>query len=56
MLATIPLLIRMGIIHVVLLYGTNNIDISGGFTETQLHHRETGAKLVLAARIFYAAL
>lgn len=54
-LAIIPLLIRMGFIHVVLIYGTNNVDISGTFTDTELKHRELGSKLVLPARIFYAA-
>jgi hypothetical protein len=56
MLACIPLVIRMGLIHVVLLWGTNNVDLSGGFTEQDLRHREIGAKLVLPARIFYAML
>ena len=56
LLACIPLLIRMGLIHVVLLYGTNNVDLSGGFTDEQLRRREMGSKIVLASRIFYAAL
>lgn len=55
-LAVIPLLIRMGLIHVVLLWGTNNVDLSGGFTAEELKHREIGSKLVLATRIFYAML
>ncbi|KAK5175809.1 uncharacterized protein LTR77_000949 [Saxophila tyrrhenica] len=45
MLALIPLMVRMGFIHVVLIYGTNN---------SELEHRSVGARLVLAARIFYA--
>ncbi len=55
MLALIPLVIRMAFIHVVLLYGTNNVQTVGAhFTETELEHRSTGSRLVLAARIFYA--
>lgn len=56
MLAIIPLLARMAFIHVVLLWETNNVDLSGGFTDEEIRHREMGSKLVLPARIFYAAL
>jgi multisubunit Na+/H+ antiporter MnhE subunit len=55
LLSILPLLIRMGLIHVVLLFGTNNA-ISDGFTEQDIRQRELGSKLVLAARIFYALL
>lgn len=51
----VPLLIRMGLVHVVLLYGTNNV-IFTGLTSTRIQHRETGSQLVLASRIFYAML
>ena len=55
MLALIPLVIRMASIHVVLLYGTNNVQTVGvHYSETELEHRSTGARLVLAGRIFYA--
>ena len=55
MAALIPLFIRMAFIHVVLLYGTNNVATIGiDYTEKELHQRSTGARLVLAARIFYA--
>ena len=55
MLALVPLFARMAFIHVVLLYGTNNIQTIGHhYTDVQLEHRSTGARLVLAARIFYA--
>jgi hypothetical protein len=50
----VPLLIRMGLVHVVLIYGTNNVETEG-LTNTQILHRESGSRLVLAARIFYAA-
>ncbi|PNS14926.1 hypothetical protein CAC42_2155 [Sphaceloma murrayae] len=53
LLSIIPLLIRMGLIHVVLLFGTNNVD-TAGLTPLQIQKREHGSRLVLAARIFYA--
>jgi hypothetical protein len=52
----IPLIARMGCIHVVLVYGTNNVDIDGLTDPLKIHHREIGSKVVLAARIFYALL
>ena len=55
-LAIIPLLARMAFIHVVLIWGTNNVDLSDPFTDVELEHRKIGSKLVLPARIFYAAL
>lgn len=51
-----PLLIRMALIHVVLLWGTNNADTADLSDPTKIHHREIGAKLVIAARIFYTML
>jgi len=50
----LPLLARMACIHVVLIYGTNNVDIIGLTDPVKIHHREIGSRLVLAARIFYA--
>lgn len=52
-LSIIPLLIRMGFVHVVLIWGTNNV-ISDGLTRQQIHQREIGSRMVLGARIFYA--
>ncbi|KAJ4295497.1 hypothetical protein N0V90_007510 [Kalmusia sp. IMI 367209] len=49
----VPLMARMGLIHVVLIYGTNNANTADLVDPTKIHHREMGAKLVLAARIFY---
>lgn len=47
--------IRMVFVHFVLLYGTNNVETEGHtYTDEQLRHRMMGARLVLAARIFYA--
>ncbi|KAK0948082.1 hypothetical protein LTR29_000606 [Friedmanniomyces endolithicus] len=55
LLAMIPLFIRMGLIHMVLIYGTNNIRTSGyNFSASDLERHSTGARLVLVARIFYA--
>lgn len=51
----IPLLARMGLVHMVLIWGTNNA-ITTGLTPLQIHHREIGSKLVLVSRIMYAAL
>lgn len=51
----IPLFIRMAFIHVVLIYGTNNTQ-TDGLSATDIDHRVIGSRLVLAARIFYAAL
>ncbi|MCJ1381347.1 hypothetical protein MMC17_004457 [Xylographa soralifera] len=50
----IPLLGRMAFIHIVLRWGTNNA-ITTGLSAEDIYHREIGSKLVLAARIFYAA-
>lgn len=55
MASIVPLLIRMAFVHPVLIWGTNNTR-TAGLTPDQIHHRELGSKLVLAARIFYAIL
>lgn len=52
-LSIIPLLIRMGFIHVVLLWGTNNVAAQGMSSE-EIQHRAVGSRMVLGARIFYA--
>lgn len=52
-LAIIPLLGRMGLVHLVLLWGTNNA-ITDGLSPEDISHRELGSKLVLASRIMYA--
>ena len=45
----------MGFIHVVLLYGTNNIRTEGlTFTQAELDNHALGSKMVLGARIFFA--
>lgn len=50
----IPLFARMGIVHVILLYGTNNV-VTTDLTEQGIRQRAIGSKLVLVSRIFYAA-
>ena len=54
-LSIIPLLARMGLVHLVLLWGTNNA-VTTGLAPLDIHHRVVGSKLVLASRIMYAAL
>lgn len=54
-LSIIPLLVRMGLVHLVLIWGTNNT-VTTGLTPVEIQHREIGSKLVLASRIMYAAL
>lgn len=50
----IPLFARMALVHVVILYGTNNTQTQG-LSEDAIRRRVLGSKLVLASRIFYAA-
>ncbi|KAE8872179.1 hypothetical protein PTNB73_03638 [Pyrenophora teres f. teres] len=53
-LSIIPLFARMGFVHVVLIYGTNNVDVSELTDPIVIDHREIGSRMVLGARIFYA--
>ncbi|PQE05132.1 integral membrane protein [Rutstroemia sp. NJR-2017a BVV2] len=50
----IPLFCRMALVHVVLLFGTNNATIED-FSERAIYRREIGSRLVLVSRLFYAA-
>lgn len=54
--AILPLLVRMGCVHVILLDGTNNQALDGDLSPGEISHRMTGSKLVLPARIIYAML
>ena len=54
-LAIIPLLLRMGLVHVVMLWGTNNV-VTDGLKPVDIRHREIGSRLVLVARIMYPAM
>lgn len=51
----VPLLIRMALVHVIMLYGTNNVTTDGLSAEA-IYERSIGSRLVLASRIFYALL
>jgi len=51
----IPLLARMAFVHLVLKWGTNNA-VTTGLSPEDIWHRELGSKMVLPARICYAAL
>lgn len=52
----IPLIARMSVVHVVLIWGTNNVNVSALNDPVKIRHREIGSQLVLVARIFYAML
>lgn len=51
----VPLLGRMGLAHVILLFGTNNVDTSDA-SGLDIRNRTVGSKAVLASRILYALL
>ncbi|EFX03017.1 pth11-like integral membrane protein [Grosmannia clavigera kw1407] len=54
--AIIPLFLRMGCVHIILKYGTNNADFSGvTLSETHLRQKRIASGLVIASRIFHAA-
>lgn len=50
----LPLLSRAGMIDIVLLYGTNNVASTEGFTAEDIRQHEIGSKLTLGTRILYA--
>lgn len=55
-LALIPLYLRMGCVHVILIYGTNNAQLDGAnLSEEELHKKAIASGLVLLSRILYAA-
>lgn len=54
--ALIPMYARMGCVHVIFIYGTNNDDFSHvTLTADEIRRRTIGSGLVLASRIFYSA-
>lgn len=59
-ISLVPLIVRLGVVHVVLAYGTNNINRKASpvedMSEVEIKQRITGSKMILAARIFYAGL
>lgn len=56
LLCLIPLYTRMALVHVILVFGTNNSDFSGITpSPKEIRRRAIGSGLVLASRIFYSA-
>ncbi|KAI1430577.1 GPCR protein, PTH11-type [Xylaria sp. CBS 124048] len=53
--AVIPLFLRMGLVHVVLLWGTNNARFTWPLTETEIRHKSVASGLVIGSRILYPA-
>ncbi|KAH8675114.1 hypothetical protein BGZ61DRAFT_458344 [Ilyonectria robusta] len=55
--ALIPLILRAVCVHFVLLYGTNNVNLDGlDLTQSEIDKRVIGSRLVMATRVFYAAV
>jgi hypothetical protein len=55
-LALVPLFLRMGCVHVVLIFGTNNARLDGaGLSDEVLRQKSIASGLVLLSRVFYAA-
>ncbi|KAI1113143.1 hypothetical protein F5Y14DRAFT_231478 [Nemania sp. NC0429] len=54
-LAAVPLFLRMALVHVVLLWGTNNAQFSWPLSETQRRHKSIASGLVIGSRVLYAA-
>ncbi|RCI14067.1 hypothetical protein L249_8053 [Ophiocordyceps polyrhachis-furcata BCC 54312] len=54
--ALVPLVCRLVCVHFVLVWGTNNVDLSGlVVADAALDQRRRGSGIVLAGRVFYAA-
>ncbi|PWW80252.1 hypothetical protein C7212DRAFT_355752 [Tuber magnatum] len=57
-ISLVPLIIRLGVIHVVLAYGTNNFSRKEypveAMSEVETMRRTAGSKMILAGRIIYA--
>lgn len=49
--------VRLGLVHVILIWGTNNMPAAirktHQFTEIEIHHREIASKLSIVNRVFY---
>ena len=55
-LALVPMLLRMGCVHYILVHGTNNAQFEGTvLSAEELRGREIASGLVLASRFLYAA-
>ncbi|KAI1133593.1 GPCR protein, PTH11-type [Nemania abortiva] len=53
--AAIPLFLRMGVVHIVLLWGTNNAQFTWPLTATEKEHKSIASGLVIGSRVLYAA-
>lgn len=53
-LAIIPLFLRMGCVHIILIYGTNNAQIPADISADGLQMKQIASGLVLLSRILYA--
>lgn len=55
-LALIPLYLRMGCVHVILIYGTNNTQLAdANLSDEEIRRKSIASGLVLMSRILYAA-
>ncbi|KAH6856790.1 hypothetical protein B0I37DRAFT_302846 [Chaetomium sp. MPI-CAGE-AT-0009] len=55
-LALVPLFLRMGCVHVILIYGTNNARLQdAALSDDELRNKSIASGLVLLSRVFYAA-
>ncbi|KAK1829189.1 hypothetical protein QBC39DRAFT_137893 [Podospora conica] len=55
-LALIPLFLRMGCVHLILIWGTNNAQLAGaGLSDEVLSKKAIASGLVLLSRLLYAA-
>ena len=55
--ALIPLFMRMGFVHPILLSGTNNVLVGEvPLSDAEIQHRSTASRLVLVTRILYPAM
>jgi hypothetical protein len=57
-LVLIPLFLRMGFVHPILLFGTNNVlvDDTLPLTDVEIYHRSIASRLVLVSRILHPAM
>ncbi|KAK3305965.1 uncharacterized protein B0T15DRAFT_215158 [Chaetomium strumarium] len=56
--ALIPLFVRMGLVHPILLYGTNNVLFDGLSppSHIEIHRRSVASRLVLVSRLLHCAI
>ncbi|KAJ4289325.1 hypothetical protein N0V88_007076 [Collariella sp. IMI 366227] len=55
--ALIPLFMRMGFVHPILVSGTNNVSVGEvPLSDDEIHHRSVASRLVLVTRILYPAI